>query len=113
MRTPVSKIKLRAALPIALIFAMLAAVEFLYFPGRTKDADVRALTAKAVAVSELAAHSVAPAVEFEDQEAAQEVFKGAARDDELEYVVAYTATGVPFAKVSRTAADSVPARAPP
>jgi signal transduction histidine kinase/CheY-like chemotaxis protein len=89
----------RAALPIALVFAALALFEYTYFPGRDYGALVRSLRAKAVAVAELTAHMTAPAVEFDDKDAAHGYFVGAARDEELEYIAAYTAKGELFASL--------------
>ena len=56
-----------ATAPIALAFLTLAAVEVSYFPGRDSSLHVAALRAKAIALSELTAHSVVPALEFEDE----------------------------------------------
>ena len=88
-----AKIKLHVAVPIIAIFATLAAIEFLYFPGRSQTAHLRALSAKAVAISELMANSAAPALDFSDKSVVEELVKGAARDDDLEYVVVYNAEG--------------------
>ncbi|HEX7672096.1 MAG TPA: response regulator [Polyangiaceae bacterium] len=86
-------IRLSAAIPIAAVFTMLSATEFLYFPGRSQETHVRALSGKAIALSELTAHSTAPALEFDDKEVVQEYFKGTARDDELESIAAFTGKG--------------------
>jgi signal transduction histidine kinase/DNA-binding response OmpR family regulator/HPt (histidine-containing phosphotransfer) domain-containing protein len=94
-------VKLAAALPIAVVFAALAAFEFLYFPGRSQEAHVRALSAKAIAVSELVAHGSAPALDFDDKDLVQEYFKGAERDEELEYIAAYDGKGHLYASFSR------------
>jgi len=47
------KLKLGAVVPIVIVFSLLAAVEFLYFPGRSRQTQVRALEMKAAAVSGL------------------------------------------------------------
>ncbi len=88
-----ARIKLHVAVPIMAIFATLAAIEFFYFPGRSQTAHLRALSAKAVAISELTAYSAAPALEFNDKSVVEESVKGAARDDEVEYIVVFTAKG--------------------
>jgi two-component system sensor histidine kinase/response regulator len=105
-----ARIKLHAAIPIIVVFAALAAVEFLYFPGRSQTAHIRALSAKAVAISELTAHSAAPALEFNDKSAVEEYVKGAARDDEVEYVVVFTAEGDAYLSFARAGAlpDGLP-----
>jgi signal transduction histidine kinase/CheY-like chemotaxis protein/HPt (histidine-containing phosphotransfer) domain-containing protein len=87
------KVKLSAVVPIAAAFAVLAVIEFLYFPGKSQEAHERALRAKAVAVSELTAHSTGPALDFDDKEVVEEYFKGAARDDELEYMALFSQRG--------------------
>ena len=86
-------IKLGAFIPIALVFGLLAVVEYLYFPGNSYEAHLGALRAKAVAVSELTAHGAAPAVDFDDRESLDEYFKGAARDDELAYIAVFDGAG--------------------
>jgi signal transduction histidine kinase/DNA-binding response OmpR family regulator/HPt (histidine-containing phosphotransfer) domain-containing protein len=95
-------IKLHVAVPIIVIFASLAAVEFLYFPGRSQTAHIRALSAKAVAISELIAHSAAPALDFKDKSVVEEPVKGAARDEDVEYVVVYDAQGEVYFSFART-----------
>jgi signal transduction histidine kinase/DNA-binding response OmpR family regulator/HPt (histidine-containing phosphotransfer) domain-containing protein len=107
-RTPSTQA--RAVIPIAAVFALLAIFEFFFFPGRNYDALVRTLSAKAVAVAELTAHVTAPAIEFDDKEAAQGYFQGAARDDELRYIAAYTAKGDLYASLD---ADKVDLERPP
>jgi signal transduction histidine kinase/DNA-binding response OmpR family regulator len=99
------KIKLSAALPIAVVFAVLAAIEVLYFPGRSEEAHVRELRAKAVAVSELTAHGSAPGLEFDDLSSVQEQLKGAARDAELEYVAVFSARGAIYASIDKAGVD--------
>ena len=107
------KIKLSAALPIAAVFGVLAAVEFSYFPGRSEAAQLRALAAKAVAVGELTAHSTAAALDFDDKDLVRDYFKGAAQDDELEYMAAYTGKGEMYYSFERARVDfeSLPHRA--
>jgi signal transduction histidine kinase/DNA-binding response OmpR family regulator/HPt (histidine-containing phosphotransfer) domain-containing protein len=105
-RASKAKIKLRTALPIIAIFTMLAVVEFVYFPGRSQAAHIRALSAKAVAISELTAHSASAALEFDDKIAVQEYVKGAARDDELDYMAVFTGAGNVYFSFAR--AGNVP-----
>ena len=95
-------VKLGAVIPIALVFSVLAVVEYLYFPGKSYDAHVRALRAKAVALSELTAHGAAPAVDFDDKKALDEYFQGAARDEELAYIAAFDGAGKLFASFDRS-----------
>ena len=76
-------------LPIACAFTLLAALEVLYFPGRSYESHLQALQAKAVALAELTAHSAAPALDFDDDELIDECLQGAARDDELGYIAVY------------------------
>lgn len=100
-----AKIKLSAALPIAVVFGVLAAIEFSYFPGRSEAAQLRALEAKAVAVGELTAHSTAAALDFDDKDVVRDYFKNAAEDDELEYMAAYTAKGDLYYSLDRVGVD--------
>jgi two-component system, sensor histidine kinase and response regulator len=86
-------VKLSAFIPIALVFGVLAVIEYLYFPGSSYEAHLRALRAKAIAVSELTAHGAAPAVDFDDQESLDEYLKGASGDDELAYMSVFDGTG--------------------
>jgi signal transduction histidine kinase/CheY-like chemotaxis protein len=94
-------VKLGAAIPIALVFSVLAVVEYLYFPGKSYEAHVHALRAKAVALSELTAHGAAPALDFDDKKALDEYFEGAARDEELAYIAAFDGSGKLFASFDR------------
>jgi signal transduction histidine kinase/CheY-like chemotaxis protein len=98
-------IKLRAAVPIAAVFAVLAAIEFSYFPGKSEASHLRALEAKAVAVGELTAHSTAAALDFDDKELIRDYFKGAAEDAELEYMAAFTAKGDVYYSFDRVHVD--------
>lgn len=102
-----SRIKARAAIPIAVVFAVLAAIEVLYFPGRSEAAHVRELRAKAVAVSELTAHGAAPGLEFDDVSSVEEQLRGAARDTELEYVGVLTSKGTLYASINKAGVDLV------
>jgi signal transduction histidine kinase/CheY-like chemotaxis protein len=86
---------------IAAVFAVLAIIEFLYFPGRSEEAHLRALEGKAVAVSELSAHSLGAALDFEDRQLIEEYFKGAARDEDLEYIGVFTAEGSLYSSFNR------------
>jgi signal transduction histidine kinase/DNA-binding response OmpR family regulator len=88
-----SGLRPRAVLPIACAFTLLAALEVLYFPGRSYESHLQALQAKAVALAELTAHSAAPALDFDDLELIDECFEGAARDDELGYIAVYRHDG--------------------
>jgi signal transduction histidine kinase/DNA-binding response OmpR family regulator len=87
------------------VFLVLAAVEVLYFPGRSEEAHVRELRAKAVAVSELTAHGAAPGLEFDDLTSVEEQLKGAARDAELEYVAVFTPKGATYASIDKAGVD--------
>ena len=83
------------------MFSVLAVIEYLYFPGKSYEAHVGALRAKAVALSELTAHGAAPAVDFDDKKALDEYFKGAARDEELAYIAVFDGSGKLFASFDR------------
>jgi signal transduction histidine kinase len=93
--------KLSVVLPIAAVFGLLSIVEFHYFPGRSQDAHVSALRAKAIALSDLTAHSAGPALEFEDDAMVAELLAGAARDGELEYAAVYRSDGALVKSVNK------------
>jgi signal transduction histidine kinase/ActR/RegA family two-component response regulator len=82
-----------ATAPVALAFSALAAVEVSYFPGRDSAMHVNALREKAVALAELTAHSVAPALEFEDEAVLVEFMSGVAHDPDVAYVAACSGDG--------------------
>src|SRR5688500_9752865 len=82
-----------ATAPVAFAFVALAAVEVSYFPGRDSALHVEALRDKAVALAELTAHSVAPALEFEDEAVLVEFLSGVARDPDVAYVAACSGDG--------------------
>jgi signal transduction histidine kinase/DNA-binding response OmpR family regulator len=92
-RTKRQRTKLSIVLPIAAVFALLSVVEFYYFPGRSQDAHVSALRGKAIALSELTAHSAGPALEFDDESMLAELLEGAAHDAELEYAAVFKSDG--------------------
>jgi signal transduction histidine kinase len=83
-------------MPILGAFVALAAVEFSYFPGRDSRLHVAALRAKGVALAELTAGSIAPALEFEDDSVLLEFLNGVARDRDVAKVLACTADGAPL-----------------
>jgi len=82
-----------ATVPIALAFAGLALVEISYFPGRDSRLHEAALRAKAVALAELTASSVAPALDFEDEGVLAEFLDHVARDPDVAGVAACGAEG--------------------
>jgi signal transduction histidine kinase len=82
-----------ATVPIALAFAGLALVEISYFPGRDSRLHEAALRAKAVALAELTASSVAPALDFEDEGVLAEFLGRVARDPDVAGVAACGAEG--------------------
>jgi signal transduction histidine kinase len=104
-------VRLTAALPIAAVFALLAAFELLYFPSRSYDALVRSLTAKAVAVAELTAHVAGPALEFDDRQALAEYCHGAAQDEELDSIAVYAPDGALYFSFVRAGGQVAPAPA--
>jgi signal transduction histidine kinase/CheY-like chemotaxis protein/HPt (histidine-containing phosphotransfer) domain-containing protein len=83
----------------------LAAIEYWYLPGQSRDAQVRALRQKAIAVSELTVHSIAPGIEFDDPTGVDEFLRGAARDEELDYIVVFLADGRLFGAYNRAGVE--------
>ncbi len=79
----------RVTVPITLTFALIGAGIYGYFPEQQEQAATRALGIKATRLAELAAFSVAPAVEFDDEGLVTEVFRGASTDPDLRYIAAY------------------------
>jgi signal transduction histidine kinase/ActR/RegA family two-component response regulator len=96
----------RATAPVALAFAILALVEVSYFPGRDSSLHVAALRAKGVALTELTARSVAPALEFEDEAVLGEFLTGVARDSDVAWVAACSDAGSLIAAQGRGAAQA-------
>lgn len=68
-------------------------MEVSYFPGRDSSLHVAGLRAKAVALAELTARSVAPALEFEDEAVLAEFLEGVARDSDVAWVAACSKEG--------------------
>jgi signal transduction histidine kinase/ActR/RegA family two-component response regulator len=95
-----------ATAPIALAFMALAAIEVSYFPGRDSSLHVAALRAKAIALAELTAHSVVPALEFEDEAVLVEFLNGVARDPDVSRVVACSGDGQLIRAVGSRAAQA-------
>lgn len=91
----------KTLVPLVLLFIALAIFEYVYFPARQDSVLSDSLMRKAVAVAELAAYSVRPGVEFQDNDMVSEFFKGAARDAELLYIAAYNTDGTPFVIFNR------------
>ncbi len=104
---------MRATGPVALAFGVLAAVEVSYFPGRDSRLHVSALREKALALAELTASSIAPALEFEDEAVLGEFVASVARDREVAWVAACSQDGKVLAAAgsgkSRAHCDPVPA----
>lgn len=92
----------KLTLAIALAFVGLAAVERTYAPGKEAALHTDALTAKAVALAELAAHSAAPALEFEDSQVLDEYLMALARDPDVLRAVACTHDGTLSGSVPST-----------
>jgi signal transduction histidine kinase/FixJ family two-component response regulator len=84
----------------------LALVEVSYFPGRDSSLHVAALRAKAVALAELTARSVAPALEFEDEAVLTEFLEGVARDSDVAWVAACSKDGELLSARGQSAARS-------
>jgi signal transduction histidine kinase/ActR/RegA family two-component response regulator len=106
MRTGIS-----VTLSIALAFVVLALIEVLYFPGQSESVHVAALKVKAVAMAELAAHSAAPALEFEDPGVLDEFLVGVARDRDVVQALACSNDGVVKRSILRNK-ESTPAPCP-
>ncbi|GEM_PF-2277884 len=85
------RIRLGLTLGLTLVFVAIALAEYLYFPQRQEQIMVEALREKAVAVIDLAAHDIAPGIDFSDMQLVREVFAGAAQDEDLLYLVAFSA----------------------
>jgi signal transduction histidine kinase/CheY-like chemotaxis protein len=94
---------LRATGPVALAFAILAIIEISYFPGRDSSLHVAALREKALALAELTASSIGPALEFEDEAVLGEFLTSVARDHEVEWASACTKAGVLIAAAGNRA----------
>jgi signal transduction histidine kinase/FixJ family two-component response regulator len=103
----------RATGPVAIAFAILAVVEVSYFPGRDSSLHVSALRAKALALAELTASSIAPALEFEDEAVLGEFLASVARDHEVKWVAACSQAGKVLAvagtEKSQAGCDAAPA----
>src|SRR5688572_10868076 len=106
MRTGIS-----VTLSIALAFVVLALIEVLYFPGQSESVHVAAHEVKAVSMAELAAHSAAPALEFEDPGVLDEFLAGVARDRDVVQALACSNDGVVKRSILRKA-GATPAPCP-
>ena len=95
----VSRTSVFAALLVLTAFLLLAVVEYLTFPSLLHESLVEALRARAASVSDLAAYSLAPAVDFADEAAIREVLGGMARERDLAYAVVRDADARPLAHV--------------
>ena len=104
--------RLRTTVPIAVVFALLAVFEYLYFPGRNYEALLSTLRAKAVAVSELTARVAGPALEFDDREAVGSYFAGASHDEELRFIAVYASDGPMYVALNRSGLAIEPTHAP-
>jgi signal transduction histidine kinase/CheY-like chemotaxis protein/HPt (histidine-containing phosphotransfer) domain-containing protein len=100
----VSRTSVFAALLVLTAFLLLALVELLTFPGMLHDSLVEAQKARAASVSDLAAYSLAPAVDFADELAIREVIAGIARERDLSYAVVRDLDGHSLASVGRVPA---------
>jgi signal transduction histidine kinase/DNA-binding response OmpR family regulator len=101
-----SRTSLAVSLLVLSAFALLSVVELLYFPGRLEDALVDALRARAASISDLAAYSLAPAVDFDDRRGIADVLSGLSREPDVAYAEVRNLEGQPLG----TTGD--PAKAP-
>src|SRR5687768_10727811 len=89
-----------AAWAVVLVFFGIALFQYIYFPGRQHETLSQALREKAAAIAELAAYNVRPGVEFDDAQLVAEVFNGAARDPDLQYIAVFKEDGSLFGAVN-------------
>lgn len=94
-----------ATAPIALAFVALAVIEVLYFPGRDAALHIAALQAKGISLAQLTASSVAPALDFDDEEVLTEFLRAVARDADVQQVVACDAHGAVIGSVGAAPAS--------
>jgi signal transduction histidine kinase/DNA-binding response OmpR family regulator/HPt (histidine-containing phosphotransfer) domain-containing protein len=80
-----SRTSLVVSLLVLCAFALLSIVARLYFPGRLEQSLVEALRARAASISDLAAYSLAPAVDFDDMRGVRDVLSGLARESDVSY----------------------------
>ena len=92
------RIKISVVAPLTLLFALLALLQYLYFPSKQHALLSESLRAKAVAVSELVAHDISSGLDFEDKTLVDEVFAGAANEADLRYVAAVLDNGSLFSQ---------------
>ncbi len=96
-------------LPITAIIAF----QVLFFPSQQHEQALSALAMKARTVTELIAHDVRAAIEYDDLVMANSVFQGATQDADLAYVVALRPDGTTFAAVKPELAPGKKAEAVP
>jgi len=86
----------------------LAVIEVLYFPGRDAALHIAALQAKGISLAQLTASSVAPALDFDDDEVLTEFLRAVARDADVQQVVACDAEGAVIGAVGAARASRCP-----
>ncbi len=96
---------LRSSVPLASLFCALAVATFLLLPSQLGAALEEALRAKGIALGELAALGVGPALEYDDGSLANEVFAGARRDQDVVYMAVLRTGGRVVGAVGRVPTD--------
>lgn len=78
------------------VIAALVIFQVIYFPARQAQHSTDALRSKAESIASLVANNTASALDFGDVAAAQEGFKGARADPDLEFLLVFRKNGQPF-----------------
>ncbi|MCP4633664.1 MAG: response regulator [candidate division Zixibacteria bacterium] len=89
-------IRTKLAVAISLLIAVISLFVFFYFPLQQKERAIKAVIDKAHSVAQMTAYSISPAIYFEDQRAANEVFESAKRNKEIVYLLAFDNNGNDF-----------------
>lgn len=96
-RLAITSIKERLVVAITGLVFCITLFQVLYFPARYRESAIQGLHGKAIAIVKLVAHSVAPSLDFDDLEHANDILTGASKDDDLTYVAVYKLDGTLFA----------------
>jgi signal transduction histidine kinase/DNA-binding response OmpR family regulator len=89
-----------------LAFQLLAGTEYVYFPGRLQDSLREALRDRASAVSDLAAYSLGPAVEFNDERSVKDVLSGIEREHDFSYASVISREGHILGRIGASEKDA-------
>ena len=100
-------IRTKYAAIITLLIAVISLFIYSYIPSKLKKGEFKAITQKALSISEMTAYSISPAIVFDDRKGAEEALQSARQNKDLVYMVVVDDSGRIFAEYNKDEAEKV------